>query len=287
MSINQDATEKKFDHGEHISTPQEIDFWRSPDSLEYVGVSEDLPSSNIPAYAVAYHLLAPRGKNILDFGCFQGDCTARILNLGADHVMGVDNNPNIIEQARTRYSGHQNMSFSVVGDSLEIPLMDNEGKYDCAAMTFVHPTIGSKEELQKALSLIGRSIKPSGKIVMLGLHPNSFNPQYHFRQYGHKLPKSGRYEDGVAFPNELIMNDGSSLRFNDYCWTERTIGETLNIAGFSNVKTINLTQDLSGTAGDVLRGSIDQLRTERNVDFSTSPEFQAPLYQIFVAEKVA
>ena len=56
--------------------------------------------------------------------------------------------------------------------------------------------------------------------------------------------------------------------------------------GFSKVNLIKLTYDIHGDARSILETEIKKLKDEDGIDFTNSPEFNAPLYQIFIAEKI-
>ena len=57
---------------------KEISFWETESSKKYEDFTTSIPS-DIPAYEVVYSLLNPKGKTILDFGCFQGKSSQNLL----------------------------------------------------------------------------------------------------------------------------------------------------------------------------------------------------------------
>ena len=259
-------------------------FWKFPEAKEYQNISGQLLPSDIPAYGVAYGLLSPENKKILDSGCFNGDSSARIRNLGATSVTGIDLNPDFIDIAKRRYKEQRGLRFYTSKFGEEIPTCDN-GLYDGASSTFVHPTINSRVALQDYFSRIGRVLSNRAPLILLGLHPNSLKQEYIFNYYKHGPPLSGSYVDGSPFPNKLLKLGGEVIEFYDYCWTQETIGEYLKNAGFSFVETFDLYYELGGNAGEVLRNFIDQLKQTHKMDFSNTNEFHAPLYQIIVGIK--
>ena len=70
--------------------------------------------------------------------------------------MGVDRNPNFIKKARMKYNRQEKLFFHVSNPSESIPI-NPYGKYHAASMTFVHPTIESRQILQDTFL----RIKPS------------------------------------------------------------------------------------------------------------------------------
>jgi SAM-dependent methyltransferase len=261
-------------------------FWFTKEAREgYKGVAEDLPLSNYPAVESVYALLKPRKKIILDYGCFQGYSSKRILDRGAKAVYGVDINPEIVKIARKIYDNEPNLHFYDIDTFAQIPLPENYPGYDGAAVTFVHPVIPKVEYLENMFKGIYKVLLPGASAIFLGLHPNSFYTDEKFFNYEHRLPKSGIYKDGEPFPNLLKKNDGTKLSFFDYCWTQDTLIALMEKAGFKKIEVISLTQNIKGYAGDRLRKAIKKIKDENGIDFENSPEFTIPLYQVFVATK--
>lgn len=257
-------------------------FWRTPEALGYEKITQDLLLSDIPAYQAVYQLLDPKGKVVIDYGCFQGNSTARIALLGARTVIGVDINPAFIEQAQHKHT-LPNLVFKLIVNNSPILVPDEITQVDAVAMTFVHPVISKAEILQMALLQVGEILRTGGRLIMLGLHQNSFTPQFGFISYEHRMPSSGVYRDGEPFPNKLVQQDGTIFEFDDYCWTDQTLRQFLISAGFKKIEFISLYRDLEGNTGQALRTSI--IEVEKRSGKKYCDEFIAPLHQIIVAEK--
>jgi 2-polyprenyl-3-methyl-5-hydroxy-6-metoxy-1,4-benzoquinol methylase len=67
---------------------ESVSFWQSESALKYEDFSIAIPS-DIPAYKVVYDLLNPAGKSILDFGCFQGKSSQRLLQEDLEVIFSV------------------------------------------------------------------------------------------------------------------------------------------------------------------------------------------------------
>lgn len=252
-------------------------FWESENSARYREFSTIIPS-DIPAYEVAYYLLGLQDKVVLDFGCFEGKSSVNLLRKGASRVVGVDNVASRITTAQRNYECIKNVSFAYVDEKSPLP---NAEEFDAVCMTFVHPTIASVKVLAYQLQKIYGAIKENGDLVMLGLHPESFNHK-EFLFYGHKLPHEKEYEDALPFENELRLPNGETVGFTDYCWTTNTLSETLKNAGFLVEGIYSLREDLDEKVGDVLRESI---KTIGNSTTQWKDEWKAPLYQVVYAKK--
>jgi len=251
---------------------KEPSFWETKNSEKYEDFTTSIPS-DIPAYEVVYYLLNPKGKSILDFGCFQGKSSQNLLKRGASKVLGIDNVEDHINTANKSHSGNQNLSFAYVNENS--PILANE-KFDATCMTFVHPTIESLDELKFQIKKIYDVTKDRGILVLLGLHQNSFE-DYEFLFYGHRL--SNGIGDGIPFANELRLLNGETIKFTDYYWTTETLSGVLQENGFSVEGIHDLTEDLEGKIGNVLRKSINEL------NIGWKDEWKAPLYQVILARK--
>lgn len=246
-------------------------FWASDSGYDQFAIT--IPS-DIPAYSVVHNLLNPRGKNILDFGCHHGKSSKRILEAGASSVTGVDNIENNIEHARQKFHRISRLKFIHV--PANIPIIHDQ-KFDAAAMTFVHPTISNRDELSFTLEKISDALTTQGRLLILGLHPESFSPRKQFLYYGHQPPE--KMVDGAPFRNQLKLRNGQHLEFTDYFWPTETIVHLLQDARFKIIQIFNLGQQLTDSPGRTMNEMIESL----NDDWKD--EWTAPLYQVIEAIK--
>ncbi len=254
------------------------DFWKGKQAMHYHRVSTVVPS-DIPAYNVVYHLLNPNCKAVLDFGCFQGISSRNLIQRGAEKVLGVDKVKLNIEAAKMKYWDRPNMEFAYVPESSPIPASH---VFDAVCMTFVHPTIGSLDELKYQFKKMADVTRKGGLLVLLGIHPNSLNGNHNFIFYRHKLPDGQSYEDGAQFVNEIRLPPTELLRFHDYCWTSGTLAESISGSGFDVEADFGLEDTLDGEVGKVLRSSISLPEFQH---LNWKDEWKAPLYQVIVGRK--
>ncbi|MGB3512485.1 MAG: class I SAM-dependent methyltransferase [Microcoleaceae cyanobacterium] len=100
-------------------------------------------------------LLSPQtGENILDLGCGTGHLTYQITTKGAK-VVGIDNAPNMIEEAHRCYPDIQ----FLVGDGVNIAVKE---KFDAV---FSNATLHWIKKPKKVISNIWRILKPGGRFV--------------------------------------------------------------------------------------------------------------------------
>ena len=100
-------------------------------------------------------MLAPRpGERILDLGCGTGQLTAEIARSGAQ-VVGLDNSPAMLDQARRNYPGLNFVSADAAGFHFERPF---DAVFSNAALHWVKDGEG-------AVQSIARALRPGGRFV--------------------------------------------------------------------------------------------------------------------------
>lgn len=241
--------------------------WDGIGTRMYSVMSTKLESDQ-PAYRFIYNLVCRYVKTslrskvedlkILDFGCHNGASTfiyESFAEAGAK-VIGIDSNPVAIAEAQIKYSDYSRIEFFNCSRIEQIPL----GGFNVVLATFVHPTIGSKKELEEIFIKINNSMARKGIFILLGLNPGSFGGKY--LSYNHKLDY-GAYKDGLPFRNSLNLSDGSSLSFDDFCWTDKTMLNLLKRSGFGNQQVINLSKDLKGDEGALFCKALEEIEAAR------------------------
>lgn len=241
-------------------------FWKLKD---YKDFANSIPS-DIIAYKLIYNLLNIKNKRILDFGCFQGKSSYNLLVNGSSYVLGIDNFKSNIETARKNYQKfNSKLDFIFVSNKSKI----NTKKFDAISMTFVHPTISNIKELDFQFNKLSKVLKKDCKIIILGLHPNSFNSKYNFLFYNHKIEK---LKDSQVFNNEIKINN-KIIKFKDYYWSTETLTNLLEKNNLKLEKVISLDNNLKENVGKLLRKEISKSNWK--------DEWKAPLYQIIIAKK--
>ena len=109
-------------------------------------------------------LLAPQaGERVLDVGCGTGQLTAEIARAGAE-VVGIDNSPAMIEQARGNFPG---LRFEVA----DVTGMPYREEFDAV---FSNAVLHWVRDAEAAAGAIVRALKPGGRFVAeFGGHGNT------------------------------------------------------------------------------------------------------------------
>jgi ubiquinone/menaquinone biosynthesis C-methylase UbiE len=160
---------------------------RRPPKYRHLG--ESTATTRNVAYRLAKvrtHLL-PRGE-WLDIGCGDGGYALRLLGLGARRVIGVDVEPQRIEDARLRYAGNPQLEF-VIGDASSLAVPDDS--FDGVLMNEVLEHVDDT----RALSESWRVLRPGGHLALFS--PNRLFP---FEGHGLRLTASR----GLGFPVPIV-----------------------------------------------------------------------------------
>lgn len=125
--------------------------------------------------------LVPKCEVVVDLGCGTGDLLP-LLSRKARNVIGVDNSPGMLEEARKRHRLDENRVSLRVGDLLHLPLRDAE--VDCAVMTMV---LHHVSEPDKVILEIAKVLKPGKPLVLIDLSKHqdeTMRTRYHDRWLG-------------------------------------------------------------------------------------------------------
>jgi ArsR family transcriptional regulator len=125
--------------------------------------------------------LIPKCGVAVDLGCGTGYLLP-LLSRKAAQVIGVDNSPGMLEEARKRHRFDASRVSLRVGELAHLPLRDAE--VDCAVMTLV---LHHMSEPEKVISEIAKVIKNGKTFVLIDLakHQNeAMRTRYHDRWLG-------------------------------------------------------------------------------------------------------
>lgn len=125
--------------------------------------------------------IVPTCGAVVDLGCGTGDLLP-LLCRKAKTVIGVDNAPGMLAEARKRHRLDENQVSLRVGDLVHLPLRDEE--VDCAVMTMV---LHHVSEPEKVISEIAKVLKKGKLFILIDLakhHDEKLRTRYHDRWLG-------------------------------------------------------------------------------------------------------
>lgn len=149
-------------------------------------VAEDWDAINeevLGAYDVHGEVLRhmPHVATAADLGCGTGRLVQRML-MHADAVVGVDNAPAMLEQARALFSGNGSRVSFRIGDLEHLPLRDGEAEFAAMCLALHHVA-----EPGEALAEAKRILAPGGRFVLADFDKHddeSFRRKYGDRRLG-------------------------------------------------------------------------------------------------------
>ncbi|MCP3980958.1 MAG: methyltransferase domain-containing protein [bacterium] len=97
----------------------------------------------------------------LDLGCGTGEFSRQLASR-AEHVLGIDLSPNMIDVARSRSAGLDNVEYRI-GDALEWPVPTQS--FDCVASIATLHHLPFAETLQD----LADALRPGGTLIVLDL----------------------------------------------------------------------------------------------------------------------
>ncbi|WP_067480531.1 class I SAM-dependent methyltransferase [Nocardia amamiensis] len=170
------------------------------------------------------------GRHGLDLACGTGFYTRLLSRCGADHVVGVDASPAMIESARTMTAPDERIEYRVH----DVATLPDIGTFDIVTAGFLLNYAQTRRQLGDMCADIAARLRPGGRFV--GSLPMS--------TYDWRRPLAARY--GVTFDYSHDMSDGENFTFtlhfsppltlvNCY-WRNETYQAALEDAGLVNVR---------------------------------------------------
>lgn len=181
-------------------------------------------------YEVSFHELTRllgdvQGKTVLDYGTGTGRSARLLKTLGAERVIGVDHNENMIAQAQANHD--KGLEFHLITENT-IPLPDES--MDVAVSAHVFVEMRTLKEMQQAAEEIARVLKPTSMCIIISTNPASIG--YEYKSYTY------RKQDGLKSgdPITCIVKGETPFEIDDTYWTEEDYRQVLASAGFVNIQ---------------------------------------------------
>lgn len=165
------------------------------------------------------------GREWLDLGCGPGHDTALLCRLGGKKVVGMDINPELLEQAKESYSEEfQGVVSFQEGSASNIPLEDSSVDMVLVKLVLQH-VVGEARE--KVVSELFRVLKPGGKVLIVDVDDSNGS-------FVAPEPEGLRQALDL-FMKTLQENEGSEFGANDRRVAKK-LTPTLRKVGFSKVQ---------------------------------------------------
>jgi ubiquinone/menaquinone biosynthesis C-methylase UbiE len=181
-------------------------------------------------YEMGFHALSAilgdlEGKTALDFGTGTGRSARLLKALGAQKVIGVDCNENMIAQAKANNT--EALTFYPLTNHT-IPLPDES--VDVAISTHVFVEIPTLEKMQKIVKELERVLKPGSPLILVSTNPASIGHNY--KSYIYREKEEIKSGDHIT----CIIKGDDPFEIYDIYWTEEDYHHILESAGFIQIQ---------------------------------------------------
>lgn len=161
------------------------------------------------------------GKKVLDYGTGAGRSAKLLKTLGAEEVIGVDHDENMIEQAKKETQ--PGLTFELITDDL-IPLEDES--VDAVVTAHVWVEMKTLDEMNKSAKEMFRVLKKDGTIIVITTNPGSIGHDY--VSYTYKKANNLRSGDPIT----CVVKGEKPFEIDDTYWSEQDSLMVLQNAGF-------------------------------------------------------
>ncbi len=166
-----------------------------------------------------------QGKIALDFGTGTGRSAHLLRSLGAERVIGVDRDENMIAQAQA--SRAEKTAFYLLRERT-IPLQD--ASVDLALSAHVMVEMRTLAEMEQAMGEIARVLKPGGTFIVVSTNPSSIG--HEFKSYAYVKKPDLKSSDPVT----CIVKGETAFEIRDIYWVEEDYRRALASAGFAKIR---------------------------------------------------
>lgn len=172
------------------------------------------------------------GMTVLDFGAGTGRSARALKDNGANHVVAVDNNENMLKAAQ-QYPG---VTYLKIGQTLPI----KERSIDAALCANVLSELSKAEEIVYVCRQVWQVLDSDRFFVIVVPNPDSIHCDYvSYRFIDVVEPKSGS-------PITTLLKGKEPTLIQDYYWTTDDYISMLEAAGFEADKLLLPTADEGG-----------------------------------------
>lgn len=170
------------------------------------------------------------GQTALDFGCGPGELTMALGELGAERVIGIDQSPQMVQQAIAAASlgpaARREVFEFIIGDDSLLPM---PSRFDAVLSSLALMMCEDMPRLQAAMAGLIHSLNPRGRMLLILTHPCFRETRY--ATFHYDLPKDYTYW-ASGTPYQVILGDREQgTVIYDYHWTLEDYVDAISTAG--------------------------------------------------------
>ncbi|MCY4046181.1 MAG: class I SAM-dependent methyltransferase [Cellvibrionales bacterium] len=192
----------------------------------------------LDVYSFFNYLGDLHNKTVLDLACEDGYFSKSFVKHGASKVVCIGFSKSLVEFARTRYKGLQNVSYYVDNG---LSLQRKFGQFDVVVGENLFGYAKSLNELEKMFTTIYQSLKPGGYFV--GTSPNILPGQQntevgYYRKYDFDINYQTPITEGSLIDCYTYNPDGSILHVKHYHYSYESYQKASKKAGFKQLEVL-------------------------------------------------
>ncbi|MFC7391433.1 class I SAM-dependent methyltransferase [Scopulibacillus cellulosilyticus] len=168
-----------------------------------------------------------KDKTVIDIGCGGGNYTKKLIEMGAESVIGIDFSKEMLEGAKENCIDYPNITFQI-GNAIDTGLPDHSGDIILERALIHHLNV---KELEKAFNEAFRLLNKNGTIIIQDRTPDDCllpGTPNHIRGYFfEKFPELGKKETRRRHESAKVKNALIAAGFNSI--KEHTLWEIRKI----------------------------------------------------------
>lgn len=210
---------------------------------DYARLVADRPLNKFGVYPSLVEAVGTiSGKDVIDLACGSGTVAEMVKNLGAAHVVGVDDSPKMLQIAKTK---NQKRELSIEYMLGHVGTLGKVGDFDIVTGGWLLHYAASKEELVAMCQDIAANLKNGG--VFAAVNNNPLNPLADNPKYESKTESVGTFEEGCEL--EVTYSVGETrIPFKQHYWKQETYEEALRTAGLTDIEWLPIRPSQEGVA---------------------------------------
>lgn len=165
------------------------------------------------------------GKSVLDLGSGSGWYCAQLARKGARRVVGLDVSSGMVDYAR-KHNAHPRIEY-LLGDLPD----ELRGHFDAVLSVYVFGYATTREQLDGLFRTAAAALRPGGRFLVLGLHPDHHDDPDYYAPYGFRLRSARSRVDGSLLTLEVRFGEHHASLPVTY-WSREALAAALCGAGF-------------------------------------------------------
>jgi SAM-dependent methyltransferase len=176
------------------------------------------------------------GRSVVDLACGEGIYARKLMQAGADRVVGVDISPEMVALAERAEAAEPVGARYVVAD---VATVGFDEPFDIAVCSYLFNYARNRDELRTLVENVHRLVRPGGVVVGCNDYPD--NPPAHFdryRRYGFIKIGGRERREGDTITYRFFNPDGTVFEIDNYFLPTEAYRSEFARAGFASFRWV-------------------------------------------------